>query len=950
MTNKQVTTIPRRVFINSFVYMMVLYINLIVMGPTKNQIKPKKRLLDTNFYKYEEFKNGMKAIKITKENLKTSSCAFSVKNNINHGFNPGFLSIIAYLQIEAALEIIHKVDLKTFLERYNLSMAWSNTFDFTTFYFASPSENFVEALSQCLYFLTKQSYTPKMIGNAMKKEEEKYQNNLNSVKMKMDEIFSIFSDKKYNLLTDVNTELLFTEENPKAYDSNIKKMLFLEKIRNQIFFTSEMTATFIHHTDILNVIKPKIETLLFYERKDNSLIHYNAMSESPGSFFLKEYTNKFIYVEPIKNKTEMLINIRLPINDKLYNYSTLLFIRYSLIYYFNGSLLYQYIEKDYSNDIGIECYKSYYYYDFKVKIQLTEKGLEHKKDVLNMFYEYLIDFEYSKDFYNLLKTSEIKLYDYEYREISYGDMKELAMNMHCFPVENIMNFNYIHHEFNETILNNVLNELKKYENWLVLIFSDENDNLKNQKGKFYNAKYYISNETAIKEKYEKKQSNGMFIKVFNDLKNMMREVKTELPKKAFEKIKNNNNINEVHFKKTNHMFVPFKFKEFTEKFDSSNIYKLRGKHGNFTMITNPKFNKEYSRISIKFNTEINQENYFKTYLYFILAQETNIQSYNAYFYLKNFNFNFSIDKTGIELNFHGFTENIISCIKKYFDNFFSINTDVFSIAQKLLINRLKKKETSLFQKRFLDVMNDVFKNVKFDNDNIIKKITEIKKEELVLEQEYFFEMFVYSDVSNDDEFLNLYFTLFDQIKSSIKIKFTPNTNLKVEEIKTEHEDIDSVRIIIKNEAQINANSFGTLHVLNEYFGTRYFDNKNNDGNEMNGKQSVKGSSYLYFYIEGNYSVEELQQMVNEFVDERKKAINNGVDVKLLEKENSNPIPSIEKIFFNELRNVNYLKDMCFAGNLDSEFKNKVIDAIKDLKNENLTITDKVDFIKSKKND
>lgn len=491
------------------------------------------------------------------------------------------------------------------------------------------------------------------------------------------------------------------------------------------------------------------------------------------------------------------------------------------------SLIYKYKKQKLSNGFDIDIEKNLHFWAINIVILLDKYDFGQVQMVINTFYEHLFDSSYSEEEYNLLKAKSHKDFRYQETDNSYDHVKQLAIDMQQYPIENCMNFNYIWEELDKNEMEKLLNIMKQYRNWLVLIVLKKGDE-KTEKEIFFGTKYKVSNSQCIIKDYSGVSKNQNAIstgfQIVLDMMNrfscqslidysqnfkILKDYKSK-PKGLIEFLKNG------FYDKPKKTFLQLK-----DKINDINVFEKKNNSGEFKFIYNPSFNVARSYVSIYLNTEITKENYIKTYMYLRMIKEKQNDIYYDFNYLNSF-FAFSyIHIDGIEFVFEGYTENIHICIENYFMIFFDLDYEYIGIAKTLLLEHFMWNTVSKPSDLVFGLMKNEVYDFKPSNSDCIKEIKQIKEKDIKLDHKYYLKMFSCSDNSYE-QFLPLYEFLCKKIQFSPKYEHKHVFTKKDLEGHTIDRKNKAVGIFIPNNKLSNLKSQAIRKMILPHFHEKFF--------------------------------------------------------------------------------------------------------------------------------
>ena len=149
---------------------------------------------------------------------------------------------------------------------------------------------------------------------------------------------------------------------------------------------------------------------------------------------------------------------------------------YMLMYKGKGSLVRTLKEMNLALSINVGVDESYEAFTlYKIKLLLSEYGVIRYKDVLSYVFAYIERIkrsDVSSDIYNDIKRIEDNAFNFNSKKEVHLQAVELSMGMFIYEHKDMLYGKYMHSEYNESIIRNVMNDIS-IDN-AIIIFSTDN--------------------------------------------------------------------------------------------------------------------------------------------------------------------------------------------------------------------------------------------------------------------------------------------------------------------------------------------------------------------------------------------------------------------------------------------------------------------------------------------
>lgn len=920
----------------------------------KNNIITNK--FDKNTYRSKVLSNGIEVVTITNQLTAYSTCSLSIKVGSYNDTIPGIAHLLEHIICYGS----NKFDIKwpVFIAKSNgYDNAITET-DTTTYFFQVVYENFIEALERFSESLRSPDFSLELLKSAVSAVDSEFKSYILNQEYRISQVINIHSNEPFNNFWSGNKESLLMEESEAtSLNEDDEVYLKLQKKLQEFwgsFYDPKLMKIVIYHDEnILNKLEDIFGSSKFIG--NTSLSYFLQNQYSDRNFIPKlyniEFTNKFVFVEPINDRNEIIINIEIPHEKLAYKNNTINYLKFILESEYEGSLLHKLKEKKYSYRVQICIIKNLYWKILRIEIKLTDIGYNNKFLVINLFYTHLYDLVYSAKEYQLLKYKYHK--DFKNREtgniINYTN--SISSNMHYLPIKNIINHDFIYKAFDNQEITELLNIIKSYENWLILLVSkkyfDKDTQYKTEK--YYKTKYFVSNESIIKDKYrgsEKVQNT-----VSSRVKLLHEMMQSLLHKPTSYYFSTNKNLSLVPFLKDLFYNRPitsiFKLKD---KYDRVNTIRKKSETGIFRYIYNPEYNSPKSYVTIKLNTEINRSNYVKNMLYITLMSHIYDEKYHDLEFLLSNNITYKVLKDGIEFDFVGYNNTITTSINRYFNMFFNIQIKDISLAKLILIDSFQKEKNKTPKENIFDIFENEIYGLKPSIDDCISEIQNLRVEDIIINRNYFVEMFICSNIQHKP-FLDSYNILCSKILPARKFIHNQQLVKDLLECTTNDKINNAVGIFFQYGKISDLKSLASGQMIIPTFHQMIYDRLRTKEKlcylvEFSDKWYNK-NFYSYFFIQSEKSCEILVERLQNFIKE----VNDQID-KMTKSKFNNIKYTYSAYFKGKERTLDayfkFYKSLYNNDALDLKYKRKMVGILRSIRQEDLKFSDNMVIVKAHK--
>ncbi|KAM0678366.1 hypothetical protein BDAP_001080 [Binucleata daphniae] len=665
--------------------------------------------LDKNTYNYNTLNNDAKLLFIQKILLDKSAISISVKTGSLNDTLHGIAHFLEHMLFMGTEKYPKENEFSQYLSQHNGSYNAITYDDLTVYFFEIDPKYFINCLQIFSRFFVSPLFDPSCLEREICAVDSEFKMNYRNDLWRIERlaskfsIFDAFGVGNKDTLDHKNIREIMMDFYKNNYSSDKMNIVVYHNEDITDFLVNEFKdvkkgkcdGSTMQHESIKNNTK---DTSLI--DANNKLLDFDAKNNTYKSFtpslYSKPVLNKMIYVESIKDVKELQIRIEVPKVHKSYKNKSYEYIKFVVLNKNKNSLIDRLKKEGYSYDLSFSYEVSLYFSVCKITVNLTEKGYKKVQNVLELVKNELQYCEVSKSKYEMIKETESKNFKYKETINACDYVLDLSYDMQYYPIENVLNHEYVYEEYNQEEIEGVLKILRDSNNWLVFLVSqdiennkctddikraktDENNNVNGSIciEEYYKTKYLIGNEIVLKDeirKYEEKDKFYSYTFVYN------------------------------------------------------NDYKI------------PK-----SIVTVKLNKKI-ENNEMVGYLFYLeCLNDVFFEKYDDFLYFNSIELNSYITKSGVEIKIEGFNTKIEETLQKYINEYkqlsrITIETS-FDIIKEKLINRYIKIKNKQSFRRLYDFYNGkIFGEMEVDE--IISEIQEMKVENIKIYNKCFVDVFV----------------------------------------------------------------------------------------------------------------------------------------------------------------------------------------------------------------
>ncbi|KAM0687480.1 hypothetical protein COBT_001278 [Conglomerata obtusa] len=866
--------------------------------------------LDKNTYKYLTLPNDLQILLITNPDLDKSAIALSTRTGSYHDPIPGLSHFLEHMLFMGTKTYPKENEFMQFLSQHNGSTNAFTCEELTLYFLDIDPKYFSEGVSRFAGFFTEPLFIKDCVDRELKAVDSEFKKGLVSDAWRINRLRGVFSTV-YDKFSCGNEETLkvdgIREKVVEHWKMNycsgdmclvvFHKDMEIENLIREEFSKVERRKNNNQKENILNINASTNKSFIGYgmnEKRCNilntneqnnyemSTMHESCNSTNNNSFlqnikvynkhvFNNDFLNKYIFVESIKDTNELIIEIEVPKEFFIYKNNSLGFIKFQLEKENKNSLVDILKQNKYSYELHVTTESTLSYTLLVINVYLTKKGFNNIKSVLKIIKKYFDNFRHTQNDYMLLKEAERLNFLYKEQINSSDYVVNLVQEMQYYPIENLIDHDYIYNKYESNEIELLLNILRDNSNWLVLILSKDIESFLKD---IDNTNLLINSNNNLKtdNKYNTNKNQEDRIS-----KEMIRD--GEIDQLVItDQINNNKKMKVVDLKIQKEYFYDIKYFvggviDFTEKIYEKNFenesMKLRFIYNNFYQV--PK-----TILNIVLNTKIEKKFFLQYKIYLKLIDESFTEKYNDYLYYNLCSVSTGVSDLGIEININGLNDKISEVARKYINELKNISFDNFDLIKEKMRDYLIHKKQKSPYSRIFDQLRQKINPEALSIDECLCEINKMKKEDIKFIDKCFIELFV---CGSGDYYIyeNLINELRSEFKEDCQYRLI-NNNIEKEFLVTEDIKNNAVGIFIKCGTKNEFKNTAIFQILLQLSSEMFFDRLRTKEAlgyvAINNITTLNDVDYMYFVVQSEKSCDFLEERINNFFNELKQEWDN----------------------------------------------------------------------------
>lgn len=439
-----------------------------------------KGSIDENTYEYKILPNGLKVLFVTNGKLDKSACSITVKTGSIDDTIPGIAHFLEHMLFMGNEKYSRENEWDDFLNSHHGSSNATTDNAITTYFFDISPDYFVDALDRFCEFFVSPLFDADAIETVIEAIDSEYKNGLSRDNNRLFRLVNVMSTEKYNKFACGNKDTLLIPD--------IREVVTTFWWNN--YSSDKMCLVVYHSKDVKMEVTEKFSGIPTINKNDKTI--HNTSTTFEKQLFDDKNLNRLIYMNAISDIKYLSIIIEVPkhktmFKDNTYGYLSLLL---------NGkgkkSLNYMLSEQGYAfnTNASIENYMDYS--SLFIGVGLTDLGYKECEKVINTIKMYLKNIPGNKAHYKDFKQYMRRKFKYMEQEKPINHVYTLSNDMQYYPIENVLDHEFICRKYNEKEMKMVLDILRDSLNWLVIVTGKIDNFETSLKEEFYGIEYKVS--------------------------------------------------------------------------------------------------------------------------------------------------------------------------------------------------------------------------------------------------------------------------------------------------------------------------------------------------------------------------------------------------------------------------------------------------------------------------
>ncbi|XP_059471054.1 insulin-degrading enzyme isoform X2 [Neocloeon triangulifer] len=421
---------------------------------------------------------------------KTDKSAAALSVNIGYLSDPwelpGLAHFLEHMLFLGTEKYPSENEYNKFLSEHSGSSNAYTSAEHTTYYFDVAPEHLKDGLDRFAQFFVAPLFTEDATErevNAVNSEHEKNLAN-DSWRLAQLEQSSSIEGHPYTKFGTGNKDTLETIPKSKGIDVRQELLKF-----HKTYYSSNIMSLVILGKDPLDELQETAENLF------GPIVNKNVdLPKWPGNPFGPEQLTKKGLAVPIKDWRSLTVTFPIPDFRKHYKAGAGRYLSHLIGHESSGSLLSALKQRGWSNQLnagGRRFARDMTF--FVISVDLTEKGLEHTDDIVDLIFQYInmLRKEGPKEWiFN--EFSEIAKMNFRFKdkEMPRSYAVNLVDNLLDYPIDEVLTGHYLVSEWKPELIEQLLSKLTP-ENCRVGIVSKKFDEIADQSEKWYGTKYKL---------------------------------------------------------------------------------------------------------------------------------------------------------------------------------------------------------------------------------------------------------------------------------------------------------------------------------------------------------------------------------------------------------------------------------------------------------------------------
>lgn len=450
----------------------------------------RKSPIDSAEYKYYVTDGGIQALTISDPTLDICSCAVSVKVGSfdDPETTPGLAHFLEHMLFMGTEKYPKENEFWEFINQHNGSSNAMTADEATIYYFDISPDAFETAIDMFADFFRSPLFLKDSVEREVSAVNSEFVNGLNSDVWRNYRMTGVFAKEG-------QPAGKFSTGN----DRFLRKEGIWEEVRGfwESKYSSERMCVVIYGNESSSRLREHLKMFEGIprsrcsdeERMKRSLEDIQIGLEKSGTVFKEEFLNRWITIQPVADKKTLIVSVTVPSEYRLFRNNPYMYVSNAFLSKNERGFIYLMKEEGLAFSSEFEVSSTTDYSVVSITISLSARGAENPRLVLEHLARYLHSMEISESEYRVLRDVSQCLFRYTERLDPSEQTENLAEKMQHYPVENILDAEYLFEEFRRDEIESLVREVSDYTQWLVFFMTK--DSKFDQEEDIYGIRYRV---------------------------------------------------------------------------------------------------------------------------------------------------------------------------------------------------------------------------------------------------------------------------------------------------------------------------------------------------------------------------------------------------------------------------------------------------------------------------
>lgn len=472
----------------------ILNILLVIASPSRRDPHNHsviKGAVDKNQYDHYVLKNAIPVLIVRNPLFKNSLCGLSVRTGFYD--DPleitGLAHFLEHMIFMGSKKYPSENEFRNFVNMHNGRCNAGTNSEHTTYLFEIDSAHFKKALDIFAYFFISPLFNRNSVNREINAVHSEYLNTMNAPVW-----------REHAMLCELARPGEHMSRFGCGNDKTLKKDEVLEAVKEfwNTKYSSDVMTLVVCGNASLEELKRMLEVFEgipnkhLFESKIRRFLP--EIKNVTPEIFKEENVGKITHYNTQDDKMELTIFNSLPSLRYAFRTNPLRYLEELLKQKDDGSLIARLKEWNLASSLTVSTEYMENSTNFSIKIALTPNGFESYESVISIVHEYLLGLEANKCDYERQKKLSHTDFNYMQKKTLMEMVFNLATAMHFYPIENIMNFEYIYDHYDANLINRCISSIADAKKWIVLLTDPRKDATYEEKESYYGIHYGIHGE------------------------------------------------------------------------------------------------------------------------------------------------------------------------------------------------------------------------------------------------------------------------------------------------------------------------------------------------------------------------------------------------------------------------------------------------------------------------